>query len=418
MRKARNNKKPRNHFFETSNQLLFFLLILLLPTQLGKHFFFPFSYLSGVRVDYLSPTLYLIDVVIFFLAALNIKAVLDFFKKKAVIFFGALLVINIIFSQSYPLALYGSLRIIEFMIILSLGRKLLSYLPEKIIMLGFLSGAVVELFLSLSQFVLKHAIQGPFYFIGERLFDLATPGISKTAINGLEFLRPYGTFSHPNSMAGFYLLLYYFVLTNKKFNKYLLPKYLSLLLFTCLIFISFSKIAILTFLGLNLLYFVINFKSVCRICVISRQAILFIIGFIFLNSSGDPLTGEKRLELIGQSITIIKSHPIFGVGLNNYLVAQSNFISKFPLFFNQPVHNIFLLWIGETGLITTGFLLFLGIKSFMKKSKNVPWFLLLVIFTTGLFDHYWLTLIQNFVLMGVIFSISLQDRVLPRRSKN
>ena len=35
----------------------------LLPSQLGKHYFFSFSYLSGIRVDYLAPTLYMTDII-------------------------------------------------------------------------------------------------------------------------------------------------------------------------------------------------------------------------------------------------------------------------------------------------------------------------------------------------------------------
>ena len=46
---------------------LFYLLLLLLPTQLGKHFWPTFSYVLGTRVDYLSPTLYLTDIIILFI---------------------------------------------------------------------------------------------------------------------------------------------------------------------------------------------------------------------------------------------------------------------------------------------------------------------------------------------------------------
>ena len=43
-------------------QLLFSLLILLLPTQLGRHFWPSYSFVFGLKVDYLSPTLYLTDI--------------------------------------------------------------------------------------------------------------------------------------------------------------------------------------------------------------------------------------------------------------------------------------------------------------------------------------------------------------------
>ncbi|OGK52428.1 hypothetical protein A2970_01220 [Candidatus Roizmanbacteria bacterium RIFCSPLOWO2_01_FULL_44_13] len=427
MKKPEKTKKTSKHYSETrvarsfsaswrirmTEATLFFTLILLLPTQLGRHFFFPFSYLAGVRVDYLSPTLYLIDIVIFLLALFNIKAVFKFFSEKISGFFFGLLTLNIIFAQSWPLALYGSVRIIEFLIIIALGKKMLSYLNEKLLLIGFLSGAFIELMLSILQFVFKRSIQGPFYFIGERLFSLATPGIAKTTFSGIEFLRPYGSFSHPNSMAGFYLLVYFFVLTRKSLDRYLWLKYLLLLVSTCLIFISFSKAAILTFLLLNVLYlFFSGRKNFCRVCVAARIVVMFFVASIFLLAQGDPLTAPKRLELIGNAVEIIKKYPLFGVGLNNYLLEQTSFASKFPLFFNQPVHNIFLLLVGEAGIVLTGFILY-----FFRKLFPSSIFLLLAVVVTGLFDHYWLTLVQNFLLMGVVFSTALQDRDAPARSR-
>ena len=56
-----------------------FLFLFLLPTQLGKHFFLPFSYILGVRVDYLAPTVYLTDIIILLLVVINYRAVLKFF---------------------------------------------------------------------------------------------------------------------------------------------------------------------------------------------------------------------------------------------------------------------------------------------------------------------------------------------------
>jgi len=64
------------------NRFFFFVFLFLLPTQLGKHWFFSFSYLSGVRSDYLAPTLYLTDVVIIFLAVINYKTIFNFLKQK------------------------------------------------------------------------------------------------------------------------------------------------------------------------------------------------------------------------------------------------------------------------------------------------------------------------------------------------
>ena len=51
-------------------KIVFWWLILLLPSQLGKHFWFDFSQVLGLRIDYLAPTLYLTDVLVIFLLLL------------------------------------------------------------------------------------------------------------------------------------------------------------------------------------------------------------------------------------------------------------------------------------------------------------------------------------------------------------
>jgi O-antigen ligase len=395
---------------------LFFLLLLLLPTQLGKHFFLPFSYLSGVRVDYLSPTLYLIDLVILALFFLNIKSVIGFFKNKMFFYLIILLGFNIALAKNPALAAYGTMRIVELLVVVALMRPLIKTLSPMWVMGAFAASGVVELGLSITQFIIKQSVQGPFYFLGERLFSLGTPGVAKIAVNGLEFLRPYGTFSHPNSMAGFYLLVYFFVLINKRFDRHLALKYLSLTVFSALILISFSKTAILAFLVLNVLYVFLN-RNLCRICMISRIIVLGVLSAIFLFPTGDPMTLLKRFELGTNSLTIMATNPLTGTGLNNYLLSQSQFTSRFPLFFNQPVHNIFLLFLAETGLIG-GFILFKLGKIFKNNFSKNQWLLVGVVLMTGMVDHYWLTLIQNFLLMGVVLSLTgFQGHASPGDSK-
>lgn len=390
------------------NKILFFLLLLFIPTQFGKHFFLDFSYLSGVRVDYLAPTVYITDIIVFLLAVVNIRIITKFFKNKKVFIYLFLLLINILFSRLPIISLYWFIKIVELLVIFIIAKKILPTLKEKFILVSIFLSGLFELILSLIQLINKHSVQGVFYYFGERLLSLSTPGVAKASIRGIEFLRPYGTFSHPNSMAGFFLLLYFFVLTHKKFNRYLALKYLFLFISSIIIFISFSKIAIITYVLLNTYYLILNTKFDCRICKISRVIMFFVISLIFLSATTDPLTINKRIELAQNSTTIILHSPIFGVGLGNYLVEQAKFASKYYLFFNQPVHNIFLLFVAETGLIIGGFILY-RLISLLKKThlKKEQWLVILVIIITGFFDHYWLTLQQNFLLMGLIMGVIL-----------
>lgn len=391
------------------NKVLFFLFLLLLPTQLGKHFFLPFSYLSGVRVDYLAPTIYLTDIIVFLLAIFNFKTVFKFFKNKKVLIGLFLLLINVLFSRLPAISFYWLIKIIEFLTVFSLAKKMLKTLKEKSILTAFLLSGLLELFLSIAQLINKHSIQGIFYYFGERLISLSTPGVAKATIQGIEFLRPYGTFSHPNSSSGFFLVLYFFVLTNKKFNRYLVLKYLFLLVSSLLIFLSFSKIAILIYLFLSIIHYLkSSIKLKCRLCVLARLFMMVVISFIFLQATTDPATIGKRIELMRNSLTIIFRYPIYGVGLGSYLIEQAKFSSKYYLFFNQPVHNIFLLYFSELGIVIGGLIIFLSLVKINRLIKISP-YVFFALILTGLFDHYWLTLQQNFLLAGLVMGVTLSQ---------
>ncbi len=389
----------KNLKIEKLNNFLFLLLFFFLPSQLGKHFFLSFSYLNGVRVDYLAPTLYLTDVLIFILFILNFSKIIFFLKNKKIILLFFLLIINILFSFNKIIGIYKLIKIIEFLILFLISAVNFQKINKKIVLITLIISSSIQLFLSIYQFVYQKSIQGIFYLLGERLFTISTIGIAKITIEGKEFLRPYGSFSHPNSLGGFFLLLYFFVLTEKKFNQHIFLKNFLLLICGMLVLLSFSKIAIFTFILLSLIYFIKN--NQCLICLIGKIFILFIIGAIFLKTQTDLLTIKKRILLIINSWLMFKKYFLLGVGLGNYLIVQNQFKSRFLLFFNQPVHNIFLLFLNEVGvfifIIITKF-----IYDFFKKIK-INFYLILVILITGFFDHYWYTLQQNFLIFALIY---------------
>lgn len=398
MLKPVKRKGPHNQAF--FNQLLVFLFIFFLPTQFGKHFFFDFSYLSGVRVDYLAPTLYVTDCFVLLLTILNIKFVVSQFRNKKILGLFAVFIVISLFALSRPLTIYWIFKTAEIVIVFSLMRK--KILSGRTLLVAFFLGSLVQLFLAAAQLVNKHSLQGIFYFLGERYLSLSSPNVAKASLGGVEILRPYGTFSHSNSLAGFYLLLYFFVLTTK---KRLSPLFKNAFLFTAsfLVFISFSKVAIFVFVFLNLVFYLKNngSKKICWPCFISRVATFMVVGLVFFFAKTDPSSLAKRVELLKNSLGIITSRPVFGVGLGNYLVAQNAYPSRFTTFINQPVHNIFLLITSEVGLIGAVAVTLIFFRPLRRLVKKYP-FVILVIALTGFFDHYWLTLQQNMLLLATI----------------
>lgn len=395
--------KLKLHYF---NNFFIFLFLLFLPSQLGKHFFLNFSFINGVKIDYLSLIFYFTDLIAFILIILNLKQIASVFKKNSdrLILFSTLFFFNIIISKYPLLSFYHFLKIIELLSIFIIFKK--NKLNYKILLVAFLLGGFFELILSLLQFYHKSSIQGIFYFFGERNLSSTLPDIATASINGIEFLRPYGTFSHPNSMAGFYLLLYFYFLISqpRELNISMLLKYSSLLIFSFLILISFSKTAIIVYLFLNVIY-LIKKRDSCRFCPFSSGVIFFIVSAIFLQPAGDPFSLDKRSVLFFNSLNIISNNIFFGTGLGHYLYHQSLFPIKYNYFFLQPVHNIFLLFFAQTGLILGGLIIY-HLYKFVKENlaNSVFVFCFLAFFITGMLDHYWLTLQQNFLLLGVIFA--------------
>ena len=100
---------------EKINKVLLLAFVFLLPTQLGKHFFLPFSFVSGVRIDYLAPTIYLIDIVFLLLATFYCAQFIAHVKRNArlLLILGAVLVANIFIAPVPQMALYTIARLIE-----------------------------------------------------------------------------------------------------------------------------------------------------------------------------------------------------------------------------------------------------------------------------------------------------------------
>jgi len=240
---------------------------------------------------------------------------------------------------------------------------------------------------------------------------LATPGIAKIQLGSYLFLRPYATFSHPNSLAGFLLVsCLLFLLAKKKLGRNLRILFNVVAIMSLLtILVTFSWSAYLAILFL--LVFIFWKKWGVKGAAIG---ILLLIG-IALQSIKVGLLEERsiteRIFLIQNALQLVKAHPIFGVGLGNFIPAQLEL--SFPrgqYNFLQPVHNVYLLIASETGLIGLGLFLYFLFYLFKKRRPiSVIACPLFIILFLGLFDHYWLTLQQNMFLAALVVGMMLKQ---------
>ncbi len=398
--------------------LLVCAFLFLLPTQLGTYFFFEFSHIRAIRTDYLAPALFLSDIVAVLLIGFHFKTVFAFFRQRWVLIVLGLLVVNVLFSLIFPVSVFKFVKLVEWVALFAIFREMggnSAIIAQKTKLLypwnwylwSLVASTFIQFGLALAQFINKHTLQGIFYWLGERAITVTTPDAAVAALNGNLFLRPYGSFSHPNSMGGFFLLLYFFVQGWEPFKKYPRVRTVTLFIAMLTIFLTFSKTAIGVFVILNMLVFVeVLFKMQCKLCGIARTIVLLVIAAVFFAPQSDPENIAKRVTLIDNAVQIIAADPLTGTGLGTYVAAQSQFPNPYRSYFLQPVHNIILLWIAEAGLVLGGLILIMGMRRVLPLLSYKPFFYcFLAVFISGMMDHYWLSLQQNILVTAVLFGL-------------
>lgn len=393
-------------------QTLFFLTILFLPTQLGKHFWPSFSYIYSLKIDYLSPTLYFWDILVMALMAVW------FLSKPRVNFWALNLLLFFLFTQSLSLigasnVEAGLIKMEQLVLVGFFGVYIASESLENLskkIFLPLTLGILGESIIAILQFTRGSTLG--LWILGERTFTISTPAIAKFDFNGTQVLRPYATFPHPNVLAGFMIIclallgsvLYAKNTTGLTYHLGRIAVFLS----GATIFLTMSRTAILA----GFITAAVLFRRKWTAILIGVAFLLSPVLFARFSSliNFDNLTLLRREELSVSSLKMFLKFPIFGVGLNNFIPSMAGNLISGPNRFFQPVHNIFLLSLSETGIV--GFLGLLGllgypIKKIFKNKFSIvnllPWF---IIFFLGLFDHYFFTLPQGYRLLFLIWGLS------------
>jgi hypothetical protein len=456
---------------------LFYLLLFLLPTNLAYHLIRPSAYVSGILVDYLIPTFYLTDIVIFLLLCLWLREIILHKKtqqrwfhsytcssKSPSVIFLALLLPSLIFSQ-FPLpAIYKWLKYLEFSLLaLWLKQHFRVKYQFRALVTWLSAGVLFQSLLSLTQWSKQSSVFG-YWFLGEQPYNRTTPGLDKiTWFNGSLKLPPLGTFTHPNVLAGFLavclpLILYRFFKTRSKTNKifYLVTAILALIT----LFLTFSLSAWLALLliglpglivilpsalpprqrseQLTLLRDLPRFQSWQQVLAqpsapsppsagaskfakntVLKLLLFYVALLIILLSLSSRLSFlaptssfSRRSQLAKIALEMIRYRPLTGIGLNNFtpIMEKYGYVSASTRFL-QPVHNVFLLILAETGLLGLLGFLYLLIQPFLKphprRSSRLLFTAYFSLLFLGLFDHYPLTLQPGSLLLFILLGLML-----------
>jgi O-antigen ligase len=424
------------HIWQKTEKYLNFLLVFLIPTQLAIHFWPNFAFVFGIRVDYLAPSIYLSDVLLVFLfinwfVHSGRWVLWRFVKNNKLVLICTLfiLLINIIFSSNIYLSLIKWAKLFEIALFaIYVGARKDVFGNEKFFLTLFISLIFFSI-IGILQVINGGTLGGPLYILGERSFNLSTPGIALAQIKGFPILRAYSTFPHPNSLAGYFvvasLILFESVLIKRRFFKL----GISIIVFTFTL--AFSLSAFIGLLVSCLIVFL--YKKDFLKEKILKYFTAFIFGFsllftilskFFINTGIEfSQSVYQRFQLAYVSGLSISHNFLVGSGLNTFIPNEVSLSTVATgVWFLQPVHNIYLLVFSELGIFGFIFFFFLINRIFMKFINKRHLSLLaglIVVMVTGLFDHYWFTIQQNMLLIGLLIGLaSCHSAIkLPRGSQ-
>lgn len=390
---------------------VFGLTLLFLPVNLSKHFFFDFAYVGGILVDYLLPTVYLSDILVWALLGLWLFRILKgfplHFNRLFAFSLGLVLVsgLSVSLAINQPAAVYKWLKLLEYILFSFYVSRHVDLKSDFLAIVKLLSiGLLFESVLATLQWFKQSSIFG-YYFLGENRYTAATSGIATFDLNGVKKVRPYGTFPHPNVLGGYLAVLmpwvFYESIKGVKGVKERGFYFLTTVFGIIALFFSFSRAA-----------WVVGGLGILGVLWVGRGpgtlSFPFYSSFFILNS----LSFTRRAELNWIALEIVKDHPFLGVGLNNFTVKMDEYgrVSGWTRFL-QPVHNLYLLVANEIGLLGLTVFLALLLSSFHvliskpKPSGRLFLISLLQVFLLGFFDHYFWTIQQTSLLFWLILGL-------------
>lgn len=365
-------------------EYLFYLFIFLLPWQ--TRWIWHYGSLNGGQSEYLTFSLFGTEILLWLILFLTIiykikvkdeeASILNYKILDLYILFGLLIAVSLlslVWAADAQVSLYYIVKLLN-------GLALLIFIINfkfsyKKIGLAIIASGFVQGILAILQFLTQKVWASKWLGMAEQLSQ--TLGTSVIEVNGIRWLRAYGSLPHPNILAGCLvisclLLVVMLILNRHKWEKVLLwvswPAILAGLFFT------FSKSAFLA-LGIGFLFLSIfiylSYENKAKIVfsqiLFSGFLVLAVLTLFYSQLVFTRLNAEERLELkslteralyFEQAKDLIQDNWLKGVGLGNYTWVLFNSLpEKQPAWYYQPVHNVYLLVATELGIL--GFIIFI-----------------------------------------------------------
>lgn len=467
----RNINNPKNFSFGNLHQIAFYSFILSIPLQTRVTFLTDYAYVTNGFIEYNAKFLYLSDILLlitFILYIVNrlihcngavfqktqqvihsftpypntdglaskkiVCHAISYFKSLFYYFVNvsretiskrdrilknpvSILVIfiiwaslSVLWSNFKEISFYRDLKIIEFAF-LSIYVAKNFYTVRKIVkpLLIIVIAGIIQSIIAIAQIITQHSLG--LKILGESFISPSILGVAKIGINGETFIRAYGTFPHPNILAGFlvFAIIITIILrvytktiitpsidhknvtlsTSKTslslntYNKFLL---LSFVLLNITLILTFSRSAwfsmVLSYLLIliciknNYIYWPnLIIKEIFKITPLLLILLIILVPLIALRlyKIDDNSAISDRIFYNNIALSIISTHPLEGVGIGSSVPETQAFS---PITLNywqyQPAHNIFLLIFAELGLFgIILFIVFIHSLFYYKQRKKV-----------------------------------------------
>lgn len=428
-------------FLSRLHDYLLLTLLFLLPWQ--TRLIYQSNYIGDNFFEYNSLSLYGIEILAGIIVLLSIIQKLkdSEFKKnimkvgikiKSIILFFVLFVIfgYLIFSSNREITWqYLTWLIYAFCLFTII---LESKLETKKIVTAIWSGGLVQALMAIWQFYSQQIFANK--WLGMAAQNPQSVGVSVIEVFGERWLRAYGSFGWPNSL-GIYLAAVFvigliLICHSRKSGNLIGDKdtclhgnYRALLIGQLIIltglFFTFARGA---WLGLFIVMTVILYRTYkvkeVKFHFLAYTVLVIILISVYSNLVFARFNYENRLEKQSISerssqfvdfINVFVKYPIFGTGPGAYTTALHQIHPDYTTHQLKPVHNVYLLFLAEWGMVGL-LLLFSFCYFFIKKMGIIFLPLLAVVMVAGLFDHWPLSMFTGLMFTGVIVGLSLRIR--------
>lgn len=410
--------------------LLFISFIFLIPSQLAYHLWPNWAFVGGVRVDYYAPAVYITDILILAILATHLtrivitKGVRVRLSSFTILILGVLSVLavaNIYYSILPMVSFMKWIKVVELMLIALYIKRRSNFNVRRLLVMPLLYSVVFFGVIGIFQFYYQRSIGGLFYVFGERSFTSDTIGIAVVDLLGIEKLRMYSTFPHPNALAGFTgvvgLILLIYRKRIIKSDKTLF--WMSILILSTVLLLTFSKTVYISIVIVGLMYLLLKnqqrlFDKATKFLFLVIVVLSFFLSIMSVPviDKGNYKTVSERIVLANVAGKTFSENIITGVGANGFIYQLSKRdVPTNVRWLLQPVHNAYLLLLSEMGLLLFIIAIFLLFKilTMTLEIKSLFIFPYLFILTTGIFDHYWLTIQQNQLIATVVFAVIIRE---------